>query len=116
MMFTRTVALVLAALPALAAATPALLTRGGGGEGSSCSTGSMQCCNSVKNATDPSIQSTAGLLGIPLGPLTGQVGLSCSPIGIISILSGNTCKAQAVCCTNNAYGSLLSTGCVPISL
>ncbi|TFK93318.1 fungal hydrophobin, partial [Polyporus arcularius HHB13444] len=85
---------------------------------SSCSTGDLKCCNSMKNASDPSVASMAGLLGILLGPITGQVGLDCSPISVISIASGNACKAQAVCCTDNSYasGSLISLGCLPVQL
>ncbi|RPD56139.1 fungal hydrophobin [Lentinus tigrinus ALCF2SS1-7] len=115
MMFSRVAALVLAALPALAAATPVLQSRGGGQGGGSCSTGSMQCCNSVENASSPEAKTLAGLLGIVLDA-AGQVGLDCSPISVIGVVAGNNCQANAVCCTNNDEGGLISTGCIPVSL
>ncbi len=54
-MFSRIAALTLVALPLLAAATP-LDVRGGGGEpASSCSTGDLQCCNSVQSVSSESL-------------------------------------------------------------
>ncbi|KAI0070825.1 fungal hydrophobin [Panus rudis PR-1116 ss-1] len=97
-------------LAAFATATPAVVTRD-----NSCSTGEMQCCNSVQQANDPSVAALTGLLGIVLGPIDGLVGVTCNPIQVIGVGGGN-CKAQAVCCTNNSFGSLISLGCVPVSL
>ena len=54
MLFTRPTALVLAVMSTLAVATPILESRGGGGggsEGSSCSTGKMQCCQQVQSVS-----------------------------------------------------------------
>ncbi|TFK93317.1 fungal hydrophobin, partial [Polyporus arcularius HHB13444] len=84
--------------------------------GSSCSTGELKCCDTVKSASDPSTATLAGLLGVVLGSVTGQVGLDCTPISVVSIASGNACSAQAVCCTNNSYGTLVSAGCIPVKL
>ncbi|KAF9064088.1 fungal hydrophobin-domain-containing protein [Rhodocollybia butyracea] len=84
---------------------------------SSCSTGNQQCCQlvqSVTQATDSGLLS--GLLGILvglLGDVTGLIGSDCSPV---NILGGGTCTAQAVCCTNNNVGGLISVGCIPITL
>ncbi|KAF5350944.1 hypothetical protein D9757_013735 [Collybiopsis confluens] len=99
-------AFVTAAIASLAAASPA--------PRDTCSTGSIQCCNSVSNSSDPTITQLAGLLGIALPSINIGVGLVCSGISVIG-LGGGACSAQAACCQNNA-GGLISLGCLPISL
>ncbi|KAF9031793.1 fungal hydrophobin [Hymenopellis radicata] len=96
-------------LATFAAATP-LEARTG-----DCNTGPIQCCNSVQSASDPATAALLGLLGIVLGPITGQVGITCSPISVIGV-GGSSCSAHPVCCTDNSNGGLVSLGCVPISL
>ncbi|KAM5541799.1 hypothetical protein V8D89_004528 [Ganoderma adspersum] len=115
-MFSRVATFALAALPLLAAATP-LEVRGGGGEPpSSCSTGPIQCCNTVEKASDSGAAAILGLLGIVLQDLNVLVGLSCSPISVIGVGGSNSCSATAVCCQNNNVGGLISIGCVPVQL
>ncbi|KAI0777707.1 fungal hydrophobin-domain-containing protein [Trametes elegans] len=94
-------------LSLLAAAMPA---PGGGDAGSNCSTGNLQCCNSVVESNSDSANLLLGLLGIVLGDLTGLIGLNCSPLSVIGIGTGNACSSNAVCCTNNNVGGLLSVG------
>ncbi|KAG6856953.1 hypothetical protein H0H87_011939, partial [Tephrocybe sp. NHM501043] len=53
------------------AASASVLPRSGGND---CSTGSVQCCNSLQDATSNPVAVLTGLLGIVLGPVTGQVG------------------------------------------
>ncbi|KAI0674332.1 hydrophobin [Trametes maxima] len=108
MIFSRVATFALAALPILAAANP--LT------GGKCSTGSLQCCNTLNKADSTSIAGLLDLIGVALGDLNGLVGVQCSPIDVIGVLNGNDCHAQAACCTNNNVGGLVSTGCVPVSL
>ncbi|TFK73049.1 hydrophobin-251, partial [Pluteus cervinus] len=98
----------------------AVPTPGGGGSGTSistsqCDVGEVQCCNSVQEASDSGIQSLTGLLGVALGGITGQVGLSCSPITALGV-AGNSCSAQPVCCTNNQFNGLVNLGCSPVNL
>ena len=81
MMFSRVAAFAVATLPLLAAATP-LAVRGDAG---SCSTGSLQCCNSVQSAKSSAVGVILGLLGIVLQDLNVDVGLTCTPITIIGI-------------------------------
>ncbi|EJF63708.1 fungal hydrophobin [Dichomitus squalens LYAD-421 SS1] len=112
-MFPRVAAFALVALPLLAAATP---LEGRGEPASSCSTGPVQCCNTVTTASDPAAAGILGLLGIVLQDLTVAVGLSCSPISVIGVGTGNACSANAVCCQDNSLGGLISIGCVPVTL
>ncbi|KAI0674327.1 fungal hydrophobin-domain-containing protein [Trametes maxima] len=110
-MFSRVVAASVLALPLLAAATPVDLAAR-----QSCSTGAIQCCNSVTESNSASGNLLLGLLGIVLGDITGLIGLNCSPLSVVGIGSGNACSANAVCCTNNSVGGLISIGCLPIEL
>ncbi|EIW52875.1 fungal hydrophobin, partial [Trametes versicolor FP-101664 SS1] len=79
-----------------------------------CSTGPVQCCDSVQKSDAPEVQNALGLLNIPIGGVTGLVGLTCSPI--LGTLSSSSCSAQTVCCEDNSYGTLVSIGCLPITL
>ncbi|KAI0717353.1 fungal hydrophobin-domain-containing protein [Cerioporus squamosus] len=89
---------------------------------SSCSTGDIQCCNSVQSvstpnsrASDPAASVLLGLLGIVVQGVDVLVGLSCSPITVIGV-GGGACSATAVCCQDNSHGGLISIGCLPVSL
>ncbi|KAI8970904.1 hydrophobin 1 [Trametes punicea] len=108
-MFSRIAAISLGALPILAAATP-LAPR------DTCSTGPIQCCQSVESADSAAGSLLLGLLGIVLEDVTALIGLDCSPITVIGVGTGNSCSANAVCCENNNVGGLISIGCVPIEL
>ena len=56
---------------------------------SQCNTGSTQCCNSVQSASSSTINLLTGLLGIVLGPVTGNVGVTCSPLSVVGV-GGNS--------------------------
>ncbi|KAG6865218.1 hypothetical protein C0991_004341 [Blastosporella zonata] len=47
-----------------------------------CTTGPVQCCNSVTTASDPIASLLAGLLGLVLGA-DAAVGLTCSPLSLV---------------------------------
>ncbi|EPQ54195.1 hydrophobin, partial [Gloeophyllum trabeum ATCC 11539] len=81
-----------------------------------CATGNLQCCNSVQSASDPAAATLLGSLGIAVQSVTGLVGLTCSPIGVVAVGSGDACSANPVCCSDNSYGGLVSIGCVPATL
>ncbi|EIW85902.1 fungal hydrophobin, partial [Coniophora puteana RWD-64-598 SS2] len=82
---------------------------------SQCDTGSLQCCNSVQKASDPSTNALLGLLGIVLDNLDVLVGITCSPIQVLSS-DGGSCTAEPVCCENNNFNGLISLGCSPVNL
>ncbi|KAI1798179.1 fungal hydrophobin [Ganoderma leucocontextum] len=83
---------------------------------SSCTSGPIQCCQSIQSPTDPAASAILGLLDLVIEGLDVLVGLSCSPISVIGVGSGNACSANVVCCQNNNVGGLISIGCIPIIL
>ncbi|KAH9896896.1 fungal hydrophobin-domain-containing protein [Cubamyces lactineus] len=82
---------------------------------SSCSTGPIQCCNSVTQATDPVTNALLGLLEIAIDGIDALIGVQCSPISVVGV-GNNQCSSNAVCCQNNNVGGLLSIGCLPVIL
>ena len=66
---------------ALAAATAALAQ--------SCSTGALQCCDTVEKASDPSTAAILASIGVVVQDVDALVGLTCSPIAVIGVGSGN---------------------------
>ncbi|KAK0212025.1 hydrophobin-251 [Armillaria fumosa] len=101
----------------LTLATATILPRGGG-SGAACSaTGTAQCCESTQNPSDlsPSTVALLGLLGVVVGDLTADVGLTCSPISVIGV-GGTSCDAQAVCCDDNKFNGVIALGCSPINI
>ncbi|KAK7054512.1 hypothetical protein VNI00_003710 [Paramarasmius palmivorus] len=105
--------IALATLTTLAAATP--VRRGGNKPASECTTGPVQCCNSVGAANDPSVAKILGLLGIVVQDVNALVGLTCVPITVIGA-GGATCDANPVCCKDNSHGGAVSIGCVPVDI
>ncbi|KAI0764925.1 fungal hydrophobin-domain-containing protein [Fomes fomentarius] len=84
--------------------------------GNTCSTGPVQCCQSMGKVDDPVFGTILGLLGIVLDGVDVLLGLTCSPITVIGVGSGNACSSNVVCCQNNNVGGLISIGCIPIFL
>ncbi|KAK0212032.1 hydrophobin 2 [Armillaria fumosa] len=110
-MFARLSTFTLLALPILATAT-AIVPR----DGAACSaTGTAQCCSSTQSPTSNIVQSLLGLLGIPIGSVTANVGLTCSPITVLGV-GGTQCSNQVVCCDNNNFNGIIALGCTPINV
>ncbi|EEB92853.1 hypothetical protein MPER_08575 [Moniliophthora perniciosa FA553] len=63
----------------------------------------------------PSVAGLFGVLGVVVQGVTGQVGVTCSPISILA-LGGNSCNAQTVCCENNNFNGIVALGCTPINV
>ncbi|EJF60591.1 hydrophobin-315 [Dichomitus squalens] len=82
---------------------------------SSCSTGAIQCCESMTKARYPTATKILGLLGIVVEGLDVLVGLTCSAIEVIGV-GGGACSSNVVCCQDNSHNSLISIGCLPIIL
>ncbi|KAG2117439.1 hypothetical protein BD769DRAFT_1485154 [Suillus cothurnatus] len=48
--------------------------------------------------------------------VAGFVGVSCSPMSVVSTGSGTECKQQSMCCGNNKMNGLVNVGYTPINL
>lgn len=81
-MFSKQFILVATALTTLAVATPTDMTRRTT-PASSCTTGSVSCCNTSGTAKDESIAKELALLGIVVDDVDALIGVSCSPITVI---------------------------------
>ncbi|KAK0209398.1 hydrophobin 2, partial [Armillaria fumosa] len=110
--FARLSSCVLLALSPPASAT-AVVPRGDGG--SCCASGSAQCCDSVQSPSSNVVQFLLSLLGIPIGSVTTNVGVTCSPISVIGV-DGTLCSNQVICCENNSFNGLIALGCTPINV
>ncbi|KAI0689218.1 fungal hydrophobin-domain-containing protein [Cerioporus squamosus] len=116
MIFSR--ALPLLALPLLAVAT-AIQGRGGSPTTSSPAstpTSGAQCCASTGSTSDPAFVKELGLLGVIVEGVDVLVGLTCSPITVVGVGSGESCSGTTVTCTDNQFLPLVGIGCVPITL
>ena len=85
-MFTNLFAL--STLVILAVATPAPTTNGGTA-GSSCSTGPLQCCQSVQAANSVAASTLLATLGVVVQDVTTPIGITCSPITAIGVGGGD---------------------------
>ncbi|SJL14496.1 related to Hydrophobin-3 [Armillaria ostoyae] len=113
-MFARISTFTFLALPLLATAA-AVLPRT---DGAACSaTGTAQCCESTQSPTNLSTPASAllGLLGVVIGDLTADVGLTCTPITVLGV-GGTQCNNQVVCCNNNNFNGAVALGCTPINI
>ena len=134
MMFSKTLAVLAAPLLAVATSTVSVAPQPTSTPASSCSTGDLQCCNSLESATDPTAAGILALLGVVVQGVDVVAGLTCDPISVVGI-SGGSCSANAVCCSDNSFGklhlsfllglylstsfhegNLISLGCVPVTL
>ncbi|KAH9896887.1 fungal hydrophobin-domain-containing protein [Cubamyces lactineus] len=116
--FVLSVTLLAAAMPACSPSSTTTITVSAPAPtspGNSCTTGPIQCCESVGKASDPAFNALLGLLGIVIDGFEALLGLQCSPISIVGV-GQSTCTANVVCCENNSVGSLISIGCIPIIL
>lgn len=91
---------------------------------SQCSTGPVQCCNSVQSvsgdhacrhlqpcsrsllynlqASSPKVADLLDLLEVVVQGVDVLVGVTCSPISVIGV-GGSSCSAHPVCCENNNF-------------
>ncbi|TFK38443.1 fungal hydrophobin-domain-containing protein [Crucibulum laeve] len=82
---------------------------------SQCTTGPVQCCNSVQAANSAAASALLGLLGVVVDDVTALVGITCTPITVIGV-GGNSCNAQTVCCENNSFKGVIAIGCTPVNI
>ncbi|KAK1222964.1 hypothetical protein PQX77_014164 [Marasmius sp. AFHP31] len=116
MHFTKFFAL--SAMTTLAVATAIVRRNDGDGSGGeepgSCTSG-LQCCESTSTASDPAVTKILDGLGITLSDLNVLVGLTCSPITVVG--SSSSCGGSTtVYCDDTTHGTLISIGCVPVTV
>jgi hypothetical protein len=85
-MFSKLAIFAAATMALVASAAP---TPGDAPSSGNCNVGSVQCCNSVQDSKSAGIAALLGLLGIDVQNVTGQVGVTCTPIDVIG-LGGNS--------------------------
>ncbi|KAF9461146.1 hypothetical protein BDZ94DRAFT_1264405 [Collybia nuda] len=76
-----------------------------------CTTGPVQCCNSLQSASDLSEHRDL-LSSVPDMSKDTMVGVTCSPI---EGEGNNSCSAQTYCCNNNNFGGVIALGCAPVT-
>ncbi|KAF8194159.1 hydrophobin-263 [Pholiota molesta] len=101
-MFARVSSVFILALPVLAAAN--VLPRAV--PISQCNTGGAQCCNHVATSASQ-LTGAASSLAALLGPITGIIGVTCTPITGIG--------AGGTSCTEQPNG-VIALGCTPINI
>lgn len=89
---------------------------GGIGGVAQCNTGKAYCCDSIQSSNSEPESILSGLLGASLGDVPVQVGLGCTPISVVGVLSGPSCAAQPACCENVQLNGLANLACTPLSL
>ena len=84
-MFAKLV--TIAAVAILAAATPT--------PGDTCSTAPIQCCQSVEPASSATAANLLKSIGVVVQDLTTPIGITCSPINVVGVGSGDAWYVRA---------------------
>ena len=62
----------------------------GGNTGTTCSTGPVQCCNTVEKASEPAATKILGGLGVVVQDVNALVGITCTPVTVIGVGTGDS--------------------------
>ncbi|KAF8187192.1 hydrophobin-251 [Pholiota molesta] len=108
-MFSKLALFTAASMAVFVAAAPANIY-------DSCNTGPVQCCNHLQSSDTPGFSELLSLVGVSLSGITGQVGVTCTPISVIGGGASSDCTAQPVCCSNNNFNGVVALGCSPINV
>ncbi|KAF5345568.1 hypothetical protein D9757_013447 [Collybiopsis confluens] len=68
-----------------------------------CSTGAVQCCNTLTTANDPAAANILGSLGVVLKDLNVGVGLDCDNVALAAILSGGWWTCLRWLCPQSSF-------------
>ena len=82
-MFSKLSALATFAILAVATAAP-------NSSPTTCSTGPIQCCDTVEKASDPAAAAILASLGVVVQDVDALVGLTCSPVTVIGVGTGDS--------------------------
>jgi Fungal hydrophobin len=94
------------------------------------SSGYAKCCDTVTNSSDPQVTKLAGLLGVVVSALDGDIGLNCLDIVgstwygvfVFFVLTMSLSayvtysSSQSVCCNGNKADGLINIQCVNLIL
>ncbi|KAN0079858.1 hypothetical protein V8E55_009424 [Tylopilus felleus] len=81
-----------------------------------CSTGNVNCCNSVQMYKNAQSYLTKHNIILPVDLDVGALlGIECSGITGIGV-SGTSCTAQIACCNGDTFNGLVTVGCSPINV
>ncbi|KAN0080177.1 Fungal hydrophobin domain containing protein [Tylopilus felleus] len=81
-----------------------------------CSTGSINCCNSVQTYKSAQGYLTKHNIVLPVDlDVSALLGIECSGITAIGV-SGTSCTAQTACCNGDTFNGLVTLGCSPINV
>jgi hypothetical protein len=118
-MFSKLALFTAASMAVFVAAAPANIY-------DSCNTGPVQCCqyssksspkfisshltfscagNHLQSSDTPGFSELLSLVGVSLSGITGQVGVTCTPISVIGGGASSDCTAQPVCCSDNSFSA-----------
>ena len=64
---------------------PLLLAAATAVYGQTCSTGALQCCDSVEKASDPAAATILKSIGVVVQDVTTPIGITCSPISVVGV-------------------------------
>ena len=81
-MFSKLFTITSLAILAVATPTP-------GGSEPSCSTGPIECCESVTKASDPAAAGILKSIGVVVQDVDALVGLTCDPISVVGVGSSS---------------------------
>ncbi|KAI9299816.1 fungal hydrophobin-domain-containing protein [Cunninghamella echinulata] len=87
--------------------------------GNQCNTGTIQCCNQLKQYNDLDLNIFSSVANIFGGSIEdvfrGQFGVDCTSVSVAGG-SGQNCNAQPVCCSQVQQNTLVGINCTPINV
>ncbi|TFK38721.1 hypothetical protein BDQ12DRAFT_735372 [Crucibulum laeve] len=74
----------------------------------------IQCCNSVDQASGYQTSQILGLLDIVVVPNTALVGTTCNPVPAWSLYP-YACNYQLLCCQDASFNGIVAVGCFQLT-
>ncbi|PPQ63117.1 hypothetical protein CVT24_005828 [Panaeolus cyanescens] len=113
-MFTKITTLAVLAISALSVS--AVSYSDVNGVNYSCNSGPVQCCGTIHESGTWTETDLISLVGATVSNVSGQLGVTCSPITGIGAATGANCVSEPVCCEENFQNQLVGVNCVPATV